>query len=260
VSAAGVQRAIVRMMFDPAFRDAVYADGARALAGCDVDAVERGWLVRPDPRAYATDGTRRARALLAIEEELPAAIGWARGEGRAMDDFFASGELHGCIEGRAVLTLACAAWLARGAGPALATLVALEAAVARARRGEVRNPDDGGAPTEVAAVVRSPRAALVEVGDGALAWWADVRAAVAAGAPLPPAALGAPAPVLIEVDAAGAAAAEPLAEGLAALLARADRPRARAELEAHAVELGLDPEDATALVDELIASCLLVAA
>ena len=69
MSAAGVQRVVVRMLFDPRFRDAVYAEPAAALAATDLTAEERGWVVRPDRRAYATDVTRHARALLALAEE-----------------------------------------------------------------------------------------------------------------------------------------------------------------------------------------------
>ncbi|HVV82874.1 MAG TPA: hypothetical protein VHE35_07325, partial [Kofleriaceae bacterium] len=92
MSAAGVQRAVVRMMLDPAFRDAVYAAPAEALAGCDVDETERAWLVQPDRRAYATDATRQARALVALAEELPAATAWARASGLAPEGFFAGPE------------------------------------------------------------------------------------------------------------------------------------------------------------------------
>ncbi len=38
MSAAGVQRVVVRMLFDPVFRDAVYADPAAALAATDLTA------------------------------------------------------------------------------------------------------------------------------------------------------------------------------------------------------------------------------
>lgn len=251
MSGAGVQRAIVRMMFDPAFRDAVYADAAAALAGCDVSEDERGWLVRPDRRAYATDGTRQARALLAIEQELPAACAWARAEGRALEAFFASAELHACIEGRGVLTLAFAAWLRRDARPALDLLAALEAAVATARRATVRTPDRG-------QVMRSPRVVLVAGFDGALAWWTSVRDAARDGAALPSLPTGDPCAVMVHVDDAGEARAEELPDGLAAVLQHAEAPVARASLEARAIELGLDPPDAIAVIDDLVASALLL--
>lgn len=254
MSGAGVQRAIVRMMFDPGFRDLVYADPAAALTGCEITDEERGWLVRPDRRAYATDGTRRARALCAIEEELPAAIAWARGEGRAMEDFFAAAELHGCIEERGVLTLAFAAWLRRDASAALATLVDLEAAVARARRGvDVRDADDG-------QVVRSARAILVETREGVLAWWDAVRVAAMTGEPLPPPTSGEPCVALVQVDRAGHARAEELPAGLDALLAAAAQPIARTALEAVGVQLGLDVDEACVVVDELLADGLLLSA
>ena len=117
MSAAGVQRVVVRMLSDPRFRDAAYADPAAALAATDLTAEERGWVVRPDRRAYATDVTRHARALLALAEELPAATAWARAAGRDPAEFFASPAWHGCVEARGVMTLAYAGWLAERCGP-----------------------------------------------------------------------------------------------------------------------------------------------
>ena len=255
MSAAGVQRAIVRMMFDPAFRDAVYADAAAALAGCDVSVEERGWLVRPDRRAYATDTTRQARALHALAGELSAAMAWARAAGRGLEGFFASPELHRCVEERGVLTLAFAAWLGRDAGPELTTLIELEAAAARARRGRRRG--GGGESGEGDRLALSPRAALVETREGALEAWAAVMEALAASGPLPAPALGQPCVVLVQVDDSGHASAEALAEGLAALLAAARQPVARVALHQHAVELGLDADEATELLDELVATGVL---
>lgn len=262
MSAAGVQRAIVRMMFDPDFRDAVYADAAAALAGCDVSVEERGWLVRPDRRAYATDGSRQARALHALEGELPAVMAWARAEARRLEDFFASPELHRCIEERGVLTLAFAAWLGRGAGEELGSLLALEAAVARARRGRRGDGRDGGGDGEASsgAVMLSPRAVLAETREGALEGWTAVMDARAAGAEPPRFTLGEPCVVLVQVDATGHASIEALAEGLAALLAFARQPVLRAALERHAIDLGLDDAEARELLADLLATGLLVPA
>ena len=254
MSAAAVQRVVVRMMFDPSFRAAVYAEPARALAGADVTAEERAWLVRPDPRAYATDGTRAARALLALTEELPAATAWARAEGRDPEAFFTSPALHACVEERGVLVYAYAAWLAEGASAPLAQLVALEAAVARARRGRVE-PDPRGD-----GLVLGPRAALLPTPDGALAWWHAVREAATLGRPLPVPALSGVHDVLIIVADDGATSAEVLAEGLAALLEQARAPVARAALEAHAAALGLTAEEAAEIVDGLVVDRVLVPA
>ena len=253
MSAAGVQRVVVRMLFDPVFRDAVYADPAAALAATDLTATERGWVVRPDRRAYATDTTRQARALLALAEELPAATAWARAAGRDPAGFFASPAWHACVEARGVMTLAYAGWLTDGGDPALATLVALEAAVARGRRGL------GGAPGAVGTVGLAPGAALVATTEGALAWWDAVRGAAAAGTPLPPPVDGPPCVVLIAVAADGTSTAEVLAEGLAELLAAAQAPQPRAALEAAGRALGLAAADATEIVDELLASDVLIA-
>lgn len=246
MTTAGVQRAIVRMLFDPAFADAVYADATRALADTDLTAEERGWLVRPDRRAYATDPARPARALHAIEGELPAAIAALRAEGGDPLAFFGSPALHACIEGRGLLVTACAAWLAAVGGRAVQLLAALEGAAALARRGVLPPPGPQ--------LVRSPRAALVVTVDGALAWWDAVRTAPAA----PPD--GAPVTALVEVTADGRTTAEELPDGLAALLTAAATPQPRAALVAHAGTLGLDAADADALLDELTAAGTLVTA
>lgn len=253
MSAAGVQRVVVRMLFDPVFRDAVYADPAAALAATDLTAAERGWVVRPDRRAYATDATRQARALLALAEELPAATAWARAAGREPAGFFASPAWHACVEARGVMTLAYADWLADGADAALATLVAFEAAVARGRRGR------GGPVGAVGTVGLAPGAALVATTEGALAWWDAVRAAAASAGALPAPVAGAPCVALIAVAADGTSTAEVLAEGLAALLAEAQVAQPRAALEAAGQALGLDAADAGELVDELIADGVLIA-
>lgn len=243
MSTAGVQRAIVRMLFDPSFADAVYADAARALADTDLTALERGWLVRPDRRAYATDPARPARALHALEGELPAATAWARGDGRDPLAFFRSPALHACIEGRGLLVTAYAAWLATVGSAAVRTLAALEGAVALARRGVV--------PPAGPRLVRSPRTALVITADGALAWWDAVRADPAARR-APPG--GAAVTALVEVTADGRTTAEELPDGLAAVLTAATTAQPRAALVTVAVSLGLDAADADALLDELLAA------
>lgn len=96
--------------------------------------------------------------------------------------------------------------------------------------------------------------------EGALAWWDAVRgAAAAAGTPLPAAVDGPPCVVLIAVAADGASTAEVLAEGLAELLTAAQAPQPRAALEAIGRGLGLAAADATEIVDDLLASGVLIA-
>jgi hypothetical protein len=247
MTTAGVQRAIVRMLFDPAFADAVYADAARALADTDLTAVERGWLVQPDRRAYATDPERPARALHALEGELPTATAWARRDGHEPLAFFGSPALHACIEGRGLLVTAYAAWLARIGDAAVQTLAALEGAGALARRGVLPPPGPH--------LARSPRTALVVTVDGALAWWSALRADPAAR-PAPP--TGPAVTALVEATADGRTTAEELPDGLAALLTTAATAQPRAALVTHAVALGLEPTDADALLDELVAAGTLV--
>jgi hypothetical protein len=296
MSAAGVQRAIVRMLFDPRFRDAVYDDAAVALAGCDVTVVERGWLVHPDRRAYATDALRQRRMLTALEEELPCATAWARHDGRDPLGFFGSQAFHRAIEERSYLVQAFAQWLVEGGSVEVATTGALEGALAAARRGLAERPASpshlgggrgaespaadlvstdrpaslshlGGGRgaespaaalvSEPACVVCSPRVRMVETTDVALIWWERVRAAIAGRQDLPPLPRGEAATALVVVLPDGTSTAEMVTDEIAALLRGAARPIARAAL---AARLGLPADEADEIIDEFVSDGLLVPA
>lgn len=253
-----IQRAVVRMLHDPEFVAAIH--GPRALPG--LSEAERALLRRVDPRAFATDPFRRARAVQAIVEEFPcsaAALGLAR-----VEAFFATREFLACLGGRGSMGLAFATWLedqAAGAGR-------IEAAMARLRRPE--------APPLVTGTLRcAVTLAPIGVPAGSLAWYEATRAWLGA-TPLrtlteqaPRAAPPRRSPVrsrdpgeehlLIEVSAAGEMSLGTASEALVRLLRHAQRTRTRRELEREAVARGAAADEAAGVIDDLLAQGLLVA-
>jgi hypothetical protein len=162
------QRAVVRMLYDPEFQRAVYADPAAVLAGLDLSADERAWLVRPDPRAWGTDPYRRSRALRGLLEEYPTSA-WlvARngGEVRRLSAFFSSPCFHRCIDQRGSLALSFGEYLEERARAGmlgdgrLVPLARLEHAIARVRR-EIPAPAAARPPGESWLGLSSRHAAL----------------------------------------------------------------------------------------------------
>jgi hypothetical protein len=178
MSATSLYRVMVRMLFDPDFARAVYAEGDAALVGVALTAEEHGWLVAGDRRAYRTDTMRRARALAGLMEEFPTASafvlrrgreGAVRPERELLDAFFSSERFHRCVQDGGSMVFAFAAYLALpahegvAADPRVAPLVALESAIAELRR--------TGPPVEQAARARSPHDRRAG-GRLALAGWA----------------------------------------------------------------------------------------
>lgn len=149
MSGRALYRVMVRMLYDPAFAGSVYADRDLALAGEDLSARERNWLVAPDPRAYRTDPLRRSRTLAALMEELSTASalvlrrgreGAVRPETELLDRFFSSSHFHRCIQDGEAMIFAFADYLEHGppggvaADRRVAPLALLERAIARVRR------------------------------------------------------------------------------------------------------------------------------
>lgn len=131
------------MLYDAAFRQAVYEAPYAALAGVDLTPEERAAVVRPDPRAFATDPYRRPRALRSLLEEYPVSA-WlaatATGDVRTLDAFFSSAFFHDCIQQRGSLAHAFGIYLERGArsgeiqDPRVSWTAVLEGAIAALRR------------------------------------------------------------------------------------------------------------------------------
>ncbi len=138
-----LERVYVRMLFDPALVDAVYADADAALAGLDLAPHERAQLTAVDRRAWAHDPLRRYRTLRTLAEEYKASTTLALAATRSLaslDAFFSSAEFHRAVQERGSLALAFADYLARLAverfpdAPHVADVVALERMLARCRR------------------------------------------------------------------------------------------------------------------------------
>lgn len=250
-----IQQAIVRMLFDPAYVAAVHGPGK-------VDGLserERALLRRVDPRAFATDRHRRARAIQALVDEYPvsaAALGLA-----AIDPFFASPAFHACIARRGAMALAFGTWLEdQAGGPGR-----IEAAGAELRRRPAL-ADDPAAP-----LLRSaPHLAPLIVPAGSLAWTHAVRADLGeqpllALAGRPP---RADVPrrgggrgdefLLLELNDDRTLSLGTASEPLVRLLRHAEKPRSPRALAAEAVARGAAPADTAELFASLLADGLLV--
>lgn len=254
-----IQRAVVRMLFEPAFVAAIH--GARAVPG--LGEAERALLRRVDRRAFATDPFRRARAVQAIVEEFPcsaAAIGLTR-----VEAFLASPEFLRCLAGRASMGLEFAGWLAEQA----AGVGRIEAAMARLRRVEVADARPG-------TLRCAPRLAPLSLPTGSLGWYEATRAWLGA-APLQtlaeqtlPAGPPRRSPVrgrdpgeehlLLEASEGGEMSLGTASEALVRLLRFAQRPRTRVELEREAQLRGAGRDEASEVIDDLVAQGLIVGA
>lgn len=152
------QRAIVRMLYDRAFAEAVYADPiaaglapevARLVGGGDREGdgkgegKGRGRGRGIDPRALRADALRVRRTLGTLIEELKASSLMALDERRSLallEGFFSSPEFHRAIEEERALVLSYADFLERLcvegtlSHPLLPDVIRLERMQARARR------------------------------------------------------------------------------------------------------------------------------
>jgi hypothetical protein len=131
------QRALVRMLFDPAFAAAVREAPDEVLR--ELEPALRRQLAQLDPRALEQDKLRRRRTLRTLAEEYKGATTLALAETRRLaflDEFFCSAAFHGSVEERGSMPLAFGAWLAERdwRRPETRGVIALEAALARARR------------------------------------------------------------------------------------------------------------------------------
>lgn len=140
MSAQALQRVVVRMLFDPAFRAQVYADPVGALRDVDLSAEERQWAVQPPAPAYGADGHRQSRALSGLLEEYPVAGALAvrcRQGLERLRGFFASPAFHQCVQGRGCMADVFGDYL-QGAsfpdGPEIAWMARIEQGIVRVRR------------------------------------------------------------------------------------------------------------------------------
>jgi hypothetical protein len=251
-----IQRALFRMQLDPGFAERVRAREPDAIASAVLGAEELELLASADPAGVSADcdGKRRAQFLRNVTSEFGMSLAVARVPG-LVERFTASREFHEAVSRDESLPLAfadylTAAALARGVG----ALAALEREMARARRTPPLALTVG-----TGEIALAPCAALVRLPLGTFDAAARVRSALDRGEPVPERLdvrsppferillrrTSQPAPFrLPDVE------VEPLSPALGELLARAERPRPRAELAADA--------DLAEVVADLVAQGILV--
>ncbi len=270
MSARALQRVVVRMLYDAGFVRDVYRDADAALAGVPLTAVERGWLLAEDRRAWSIDPLRRARGLEALLEEYPAATApWIAARGvPQLDAFFSSSHFHGAIQRRGSVAVAFGGYLVElaGARAARRALAELEAALAALRRRSAHLPWPPGAELRLA-----PSARPVALPRGTIEGYQEIRVALAAlsgsalealmtpGLQVP--AIGVDVAhlehALAERTPAGEAALGFVPEPLHRLLAAAQGGVTEAELIAIVVAEGGAEADGVELVEELVGDGLL---
>lgn len=258
MSHRALQRAIVRMLFDPELARRVLA--GEPIAG--LTAEEMRWLREPDARAWRTDPHRRARSLHALLEEFPASAALS-GDPRDLIAFFSDDAFHRCIEEGGSLALSFGAWLEARLPAPESDVARIEIAIARVRRARPR----GGRGERLAL---SPKAEVLEADGAASQLHASVLRHVGADA----VATLARGPVrgiarvkpwgtreaLLVQEKDGAALVERLPDALAALLGHARTPRSRAEILETAQRLGAEPADAEEILEDLLRDGLLTPA
>ena len=266
VSHLNLQSVVVRMLFDPAFCDAVYADPVAAVADPSLPPADLEWLRAPDRRAWATDPHFRGRHLHGLATEYPTAIAVVARRTAKTDPllaFFGSGALHDCIRRGGSLALSFGRWLTGATGdPWTRGLVTIELLLARLRRPE---PPSG-------AVGLGPGVGLVTTPVGALDLYRCVLERLSAAPDLATAALdpsvstGAlPAPggvsesewVLATKSPRGGFGLEVFPDALAEILRLAEQGEPRSTLESRLRALGADPGEDAQLVDGLLDDGLL---
>lgn len=252
MSPVGLQRVVVRMLYDPAFAAQIYSDAPML----ELSAADRAMLRAAPPAAFRTDPLRRARALTALLDEYAASAALA---GLAsLDAFFSSPSFHRAIQGRLSLALAFGAWVEHAAGP----VARLERAIAATRR---QQPPRPGPALRWAT---APHLHPLTVPGNTLAAYQILRARLGpdparALAERPPRVHDLPAPqgvehLLIERGESGEIGVGGCDEALAELLRAAMGGRAPEWLLAEAIRLGAEPGEAPDLLRGLLDDRLLI--
>jgi len=160
-----LQKLMVRMLFDEEFVEEVYGAPDLALAGLDLNEVERSQLLGVDRRAWRHDALRRRRTLRTLVEEFKVSTTIILAETRSLaslERFFSSRFFHASVTERGSMGLAFAEFLLDGCrsgawnAPQIADVVRLEAAIAGCRRALVRegNYEAGDLPVTISAQAR----------------------------------------------------------------------------------------------------------
>lgn len=138
-----LQKLVVRMLFDEAFVEEVYAESSRVLSGLDLTDAERRQLLSVDRRAWRHDPLRRKRTLQTLAEEFKISTTIILAETRSLvslEKFFSSVFFHRSIQERASMGRAFSEFLLDGCrsgawrAPQIQDIVRLETAIAGCRR------------------------------------------------------------------------------------------------------------------------------
>jgi hypothetical protein len=268
VNHRGLQRSLYRMQLDPGFAARLCARDAEAEASTGLGQAELAWLRAVDPAAISADrdGRRRAQLLRNVAGEFALSCAVAP-TADWLDAFPASPQFHRAIAGDTSLALAFGDYArerAAGASESFASLVALECALARARRATRALP-----PLPAGTLALAPVAWLVELRDGVFAWATALRAALDRGKPAPRATLrgGEREIVLVAADPAPVATgrvrgvrAERLEPLVADFLAACEAGLPERERSAFASRRDVDPADVESVAREFLAEGVLVRA
>ena len=274
MSHIAVQHVIVRMLYDPAFVERVYADPRAATADCDVTDDERAWLVRADRRAWSVDPYRRARSLTGLLEEYPVTCArMVRGlgsgaAGSRLDAYFSSERFHCDVQSGSTLAESFGEWLGSDDATAdtdAATVLAehpVERGIVRARWAHARRgPDSAGD----GAWVLAPGVEVTTVVEGAVDSFANALAALRGrGASLPEAvlddAVSLPDPPrtdardgVLVLGHTGDVALETVSVELATVLEGCRAPVDLEALSRHASAVGATPDDVRGIVESFAA-------
>jgi hypothetical protein len=245
MSHTALRRVVIRLLHDAALVDRLQRDPA-ALGDVDLTAAERAWLLAVPPDAWRTDADRPRRILAALADEYPAAVRLAPSR---RDAFFESSHFHAAVQERGSLAVAFGRHMSEGTDRRVVATARLELATAIVRRAPRRIP---ASPTGMLRL--SPRAAVVRVAAGA----AELLDAVRGGRPAT--LLGqTDEPLLVARAVDGDdVAIERLEEPLAVLLEAAVESVPTSVLERSVVRLGGAPEEAAAVIRDLLQDGLLV--
>lgn len=267
MSARTLQRVVVRMLHDPVFRAAVYADPARALADLALSPDDQRLLLAPDARAWGADAQRSERVLSALVTELPVSVLALFEEGLSLARlrrFFESPFFHATIMARGSLAPAFADYLATlTKRPRTQTFIRLEHAIALVRRAH----DQVSIPP--GHLMRAGHVRPVSLAGGTLAAWSHAKKALGSDPTTRLFAKSRPRVAAVDprttewvlLERKPEAPDDPeaafIGEALGHLLEAAATPALRATLSAVAEREGAETNEASEILDELIAEGLL---
>jgi hypothetical protein len=179
-----IQRALFRLQLDPGFAARVRAGDAESLGSLALGPDELALLAGADPAGLSADrdGKRRGQFLRNVSSEFALSLA-VSADAKLVEEFTGAREFHEAVAADGSLPLAFARHLearCAQASPVTRAFVALEAALARARR--ARRPTPALTAGEVAL---APWAELVTLPEGTLDRAARVRAALDRGEATP---------------------------------------------------------------------------